>query len=475
MPTKNLLILWPEYPSLSVLAFAILLITLLYFSRPLSHRVIRSFCRVMHNALRLASHSVLIKENTLVSRNREVLLATGRESAEREIEREFQRIASVVTRDLQGYPDLHRELAELFGRIDESYRETAELPPSPPAWLDAVSKVAKIPSKGDPLVANMLGEINKSLAKHQRETLEEYRKHSRRRHLLLKRMVPHVRKMTIILDKVGNTITGLFERSAVIDYRMSEYEEIFRGTDRAQRMLSSSSMTQFFISGFVLLIATGGAIINFNLIALPMSEMVGGGSYIGPFTTANVAALVIILVEAAMGLYLMECLRITRLFPIIGAMDDRMRKRMVWITFSILLILAGIEAALAFMRDLIAADMQALRQSLAGIEGLQEGHRWIPTVGQMVMGFILPFALAFVAIPLESFIHSSRTVIGSLAATLLRCLAFLLRLMGNIIRHLGEALVHIYDLLVFPHLWVEKLIRVKFDSTNKTRKEEVLS
>ncbi|NIO16462.1 MAG: hypothetical protein GTN70_05620, partial [Deltaproteobacteria bacterium] len=87
--------------------------------------------------------------------------------------------------------------------------------------------------------------------------------------------------------------------------------------------------------------------------------------------------------------------------------------------------------------------------------------------------FILPFALAFVAIPLESFIHSSRTVIGALAAAFLRLFSFALRLFGNIVRYLGEAIVNVYDLLVFPHLWVEKLLRERMEATQKTPKEEV--
>jgi hypothetical protein len=218
-------------------------------------------------------------------------------------------------------------------------------------------------------------------------------------------------------------------------------------------------MTQFFISGFVLLIAIGGAVINFNLIALPMSEMVGGGSYIGGFKTSNVAAMVIILVEIAMGLFLMESLRITRLFPIIGHMDDKMRTRMILVTFIILLILASVESSLAFMRDRIAADMQALRQTLAKIESTEVQNSWIPTVGQMVLGFVLPFALTFVAIPLESFVQSFRTVAGSVMAALMRWIAFVLRLLGNISLHLGKLLVNLYDLLIFPPLWVENMIR----------------
>jgi hypothetical protein len=193
-----------------------------------------------------------------------------------------------------------------------------------------------------------------------------------------------------------------------------------------------------------------------------MSEMVGGGSYIGDFKTSNVAALAIILMEMAMGLYLMEALRITRLFPVIGQMDDRMRTRMVWVSFSILLIIAGAEAALAFMRDQIAADMQALSQSLAAAESTPVVvNSWIPTVGQMVIGFILPLALAFTAIPLESFIKSSRAVLGVAGAAMLRGLAFLLRLLGNTCRYLGKLLVNVYDMFIFPPLWMENLLKVK--------------
>ena len=154
----------------------------------------------------------------------------------------------------------------------------------------------------------------------------------------------------------------------------------------------------------------------------------------------------------------MESLRITSLFPIIGQMDDKMRVRMLWITFFILLILSMIESSLAFMRDHIASDMQALRQSLAGIEPDKTPNNWIPTAGQMVMGFILPFALTFVAIPLESFVQSFRTVAGITAATLLRWTAFLLRLLGNISKYLGQFMVHLYDLIIFPALWIETLI-----------------
>lgn len=167
-----------------------------------------------------------------------------------------------------------------------------------------------------------------------------------------------------------------------------------------------------------------------------------------------------------MGLFLLESLRITRLFPVIGSMDDAMRKRMIVITFSILFILASIEASLAYMRDLLAMDREVIAPSLAGSGVVEAQFRWIPSIGQMVMGFILPFTLAFVAIPLESFIHSSRTVMGLAMAGLLRGIAFLLRLLGNLSYQLGRVLVSLYDLVIMLPLRIEQMI------ADRSRKQE---
>jgi hypothetical protein len=456
--TLQSFIFWPDSPALSVVVWMAGIIVSLYLVRTPAHQFILSVGRLIHNAMRLSSRSVLHTVTRLENRNKEVLLAAGRGTAEKLIEREFERVNAVVKRDLQGYPGLHRELSDLVTRIDEDYRESIETPPSPPGWTNAIEAVANIPSQGDALVANMLGEIKKTLERHHKTAMVNYRESSKKRHSLLRKMMPYWRELATRLDTLGKTIVGLQERVAVIDNKMDEYEEIVAKTDKAERALSSSFPTQFAISGFFLLIAIGGAVVNFNLIALPMSEMVGGGSYIGSFKTSNIAALVIILVEMAMGLYLMEALRITRLFSIIGRMDDKLRQRMILVTLTILVVLAGVESALAFMRDLGAVDMQ---QSLSEVQNVKALNRWIPTAGQMVMGFILPLALSFVAIPLESFVHSSRTGIGMLLIALLRSFAFSLRLFGNVARYAGQTVVKIYDMLIFPPLWVERLFREK--------------
>src|SRR5262249_5087606 len=82
----------------------------------------------------------------------------------------------------------------------------------------------------------------------------------------------------------------------------------------------------------------------------------------------------------------------------------------------------------------------------------------IPTAGQMLLGFILPFALAFIAIPLESFVNSARTVGGAALVLLARGAAFALRLGGNVVRSLPRVVITLYDVVIVLPLLVERLV-----------------
>lgn len=466
MTASEIFMITPN-PLLSGFIWFALIVSVLFVARHHAHLGIRSLSRVIHNAMRLSAHSVMKAEAKLVQRNREVLLAQGREAAEREIEREFERVDATVRKDISEYPALHRVLSEEITRIDEDYKESTEVPPTPPAWVKAVEAVAKIPTgKGDPMVGNVLDDIHQSLIKANTKATEEYRKSSHERHQLLRKMMPRWRKVNDVLGQVDKNINSLLLRTVTIDRHMDQYENIVKGTDKAERTLSSSSMRQLFISSLVLLIAGLGAFVNFELIARPMAEMVGGNKQIefaGMLLQVNyVAALVIIMIEITLGIFLMESLRITRLFPIIGALNDKIRIRMVWAFFAMLFFLASVEAGLAFMREILMEDDAAINAILAeskgevGVSGSE--YLWITTAAQMGLGFLLPFALMFVAIPLELFVHSLSTALGVIGVTVLRGLALLLRLIGNISQFIGFTLIHLYDVIIFAPLAIQKLI-----------------
>ena len=189
----------------------------------------------------------------------------------------------------------------------------------------------------------------------------------------------------------------------------------------------------------------------------------GGGDYIfGNMQTSQIAAMVIIFFETLMGLFLAESLRFTHLFPL-SNIDERMRRRMAWISFTILLVLAGVEVALAVMRDLIITADMVLRQSLGSGGAVAPAvNSWItkiPTAGQMILGFILPFALAFVAIPLEYFIYSGRTVAGAMLVMVIRGLALLARAIATAAKQIGTTLILFYDVLIFLPLIIERMVK----------------
>lgn len=455
------------WPVASALLWIVLITAALYLIRNTAHQAIEAAMRGLHRSFRIASKAVSRSESRLETRNRDVLLAAGREAKERIIEREFDRINDTVRKDLANYSSLHRSLSESIGRIEKDHQEAVDVPPDPPGWVKAVKAVAEMDAKeGRSQIGDILSDIHKSLVKAHKEAMAAYLVASGKRHKLLRHMRPGWRQIQQTLAAVGKNVDSLLSRSVTIDRLMQEYEDIVHGQDRAVSVLSSSSLVNFFVSAFVLVIAIGGATINFSLIARPMAEMVGGTNVIGGYRMADIAALVIILVEISMGLFLMESLRITRLFPVIGALPDKTRVRMLYITFTILFLLASVEAGLAYMREVLLHDELATSALLRGDIGetATSEYMWITTAAQMGLGFILPFALTFVAIPLETFVHSLRTVVGLMAISLLRVVSLIFRLLGNICLYFGVLLKQVYDLPLFVPLWLEERVARRADA-----------
>ncbi|HUQ75034.1 MAG TPA: hypothetical protein VM183_09930 [Burkholderiales bacterium] len=452
----------PGNAALSALILFVIAMPFLYAARRPVHEFVRALGGLAHGPLRLMSRSLLAAARAMRQRNREVLLAHGREETEQQIAREFERISLLVKRDLEGYPALQQRLLAEITRVEEDYRKCGEVPPPPPEWVEAVEAVAKV-KNGNELVQRVLDEINRAIKEIHDRTLKEYREAYESRHKILNGFMPFWRSLQQTLAQADRRVTSLNDRAGQIDAQMQKFEGIVNRTPEAEHALTVSAATQLAITALVLAIAAGGALINYKLIALPMSEMVGAGDYLtATLRTSDVAAMVIIFVEATMGLFLMETLRITHLFPRIHGLSDTMRRRMMWAALGLLVTLAGIEAALALMRDMLIADKAALIQSLATVQQHAAADGWvahIPTAGQMLLGFILPFALAFIAVPLESFIASARTVLGSGLVMLAQGAAFALRLVATLVRHVARLLITFYDILIVLPLLVERLVK----------------
>ena len=114
-------------PVFSALIWIGLILTAMYLARKPSHRCLSALGLLVRNSMRLMARSVQMAEKRLSARNRDVLLSTGKEQAERLVEREFERINAAVVRDLEGWPHLQRQISELTTRLDEDYHQESTL------------------------------------------------------------------------------------------------------------------------------------------------------------------------------------------------------------------------------------------------------------------------------------------------------------------------------------------------------------
>jgi hypothetical protein len=464
---------WPDQVALSVLTLFFLLTIFLYAARTPAHNVILSVCNLAGHALRFASHWLLHTAEGLRQRNKSVLLAHGQAEVTAQIEREFERVTALVRKEMGEFPALQRKMMDELTRIEEDYHKCGEVPPPPPEWVDALSTIANLKSGGD-IAKKMLEDLHKSVQKIHDKTISEYRRSYEGRHKILKSLMPFWRSVDKSVKTLDANMVNLTGNAKSIDMHMSRYEEMRARTDKSEHTLAISAFVQLGISSLVMLIAAGGAFINFKLIALPMSEMVGASDYItNTLRTSDVAALVIVLMEASMGLFLLESLRITHLFPTMSSMNDTMRKRVMWAALILLIILASIESSLALMRDMLIADKAAMLHDLATVQPVASDSllTHIPMVGQMVMGFVLPFVLAFVAIPLEIVVYSLRTVAGVVLVMLMRAASFVLRFTAMILSRLGRVLLSVYDITIVLPLLVERwVLGLRGSATSKPAK-----
>src|SRR5438046_10630916 len=140
---------WPDNTAVSVLVLLLVAMAFLYAARKPVHHLIGSLGFLISGPLRIGARWLLAAANDKTQRNKAVLLAHGRQEVGQRIEREFERLGAMVTRDLQGYPALQRKLLDEITRVEEDYKKCGEVPPPPPDWVEAVTAMANVKSSGN--------------------------------------------------------------------------------------------------------------------------------------------------------------------------------------------------------------------------------------------------------------------------------------------------------------------------------------
>src|SRR5262245_27663945 len=94
--------IWPDNAMASALILFAIAMPFLYAARKPAHELFRSIAHMAGGPLLLGARWLFATASEMKERNRALLLAHGREETAQHIEREFERIGAMVTRDLEG-------------------------------------------------------------------------------------------------------------------------------------------------------------------------------------------------------------------------------------------------------------------------------------------------------------------------------------------------------------------------------------
>jgi hypothetical protein len=456
------LYLWPEHAALSLLVLWVGSVVFLWAAREPVLALLRALGEFIAEGCASVARACDSAANELRKRAHAALLAAGRLEAQGRLGREIQRIDKAFAERLGQYSGLQRRLDDLLVHLEADYQDCAITPPEVPGWSAAVQAIAQIPTPGDANVQKVLESIRESSEDAAERALKQHRDDSAKRHKLLAGMGSLWKEARDLLGRMRESVAAALETTARIHGYVEDYEKISKAEEAAARALTYSAVKLFVVSLLVLGVALGGAFVNFQLIALPMSELVPAGARIGGVPVATISALVVVLMETALGIFAMDMLGVTDLFPKLQGIPVSRRRLLLGLSLAGLLFLSCVESSLAVLRESIAEADAALRMSLAGDEAravTQASASQIPVVGQAVLGFVLPWILAMVAIPLELLLDSGRHVVSSLVVLVLQALSLLGRAGAHSATRLTAMLAALYEIYVSIPTKLERALR----------------
>ena len=453
--------LLPEMPGVSITIWIAVSMIFLFFAREPVYKMIQAISDATAGGMRKLADWTKNTAQAMREKDRKVLLESGVAKIQGEILQEFSKIDMANTKSLAGYPKVQLKLDDNISQIERDYKECGQVTPEAPGWSEVIESIARARSSTtDRIIEKMLAEIHKSAVAGEKRALSEYRDVAAKRHKILGSMAPVWKRVEKLSKQVNSQVGKVMENSRNIEKYMTQYEKISAAEPESIDMLSSKVTKLFIISLIVIFVGLVGAFINFNLIALPMSELVPAGVRVAGMAVSEVSALVIVALELVMGIFLFEAIGVTHTFPQISNMTQGKRKIILFGCLFGLLFLSLVEASLAILRENLAEAKTALDISLAGGLATDSGtiNSKITVIGQALLGFVLPWILAVIAIPLEMFIEASQHAFAKMYTMFITLLCHLANVIAYLIEGFFKILVHVFDIYIIVPVQIANML-----------------
>ncbi len=454
----------PDMPGVSIAVWVVASMIFLFLAKEPMHKVIQACSDATAGGLRKLAAWMKHTAETMREKDRKVLLESGVAKIQGEIVQEFHKIDMANTKALDGYPKLQLKLDENISKIERDYQDCGQVSPQAPGWSEVIEAIGRAQgATNDRIIENMLSEIHKSAVDGEKKAISEFRDATGKRHKILNSMAPVWKRIEKLCKEINSKVERVMENSRNIEKYMARYEKIAAAEPESIDMLSSKVTKLFIISLIVIFVGLVGAFINFNLIALPMSELVPAGVRVAGMQVSEVSALVIVALELVLGIFMFEAIGVTHTFPQISNMSSGKRKIILFGCLLGLLFLSSVEASLAILREHLAEAKTALDISLAGesAASAQNANSQITVIGQAALGFVLPWILAVIAIPLEMFIEASQHAFARFYTILITLLCHLFTAIAYLVEGLFNILVHVFDIYIIIPVQIASLFNGK--------------
>ncbi len=454
----------PDMPGVSIAVWVVASMIFLFLAREPMHKMIHACSDATAGGLRKLATWMKQTAEAMREKDRKVLLESGVAKIQGEIVQEFHKIDMANTKALDGYPKLQLKLDENISKIERDYQDCGQVSPQAPGWSEVIEAIGRAQgSTNDRIIENMLKEIHKSAVDGEKKAIAEFRDATGKRHKILNSMAPMWKRIEKLCKEISSKVERVMENSRNIEKYMARYEKIAAAEPESIDMLSSKVTKLFIISLIVIFVGLVGAFINFNLIALPMSELVPAGVRVAGMQVSEVSALVIVALELVLGIFMFEAIGVTHTFPQIANMTSGKRKIILFGCLIGLLFLSSVEASLAILREHLAEAKTALDISLAGesAASASNNNSQITVIGQAALGFVLPWILAVIAIPLEMFIEASQHAFARFYTILITLLCHLFTAIAYLVEGLFNILVHVFDIYIIIPVQIASLFNGK--------------
>ncbi len=463
--------LFPDKPALSYTLIYLGVSFILWLARNAVHQFMNQLLASIANLKQRIADDLSKYAQRVAQRGKELATEYFFKESERDIEKGHGKLAHRVEKGLSVFPEMQQEALAMVNRMNQAFHD-AKKPYKQEkhitlTWLE---KEIKTHTDKVGLTSDEAKRVGKALRRIETKLCKELKAHGRVQANEAKQRLKVLNKQNTPLNKLQKLINQLVKRVSHVEHgvknieeKLEAYYEFRKNDDKATRAAHQSVMSRFLIALFFVVIAAGGATLNFFLIERPLSEIVGGSGLVMGIEVSQMGALMIIMLEIAAGVFLMETLGLSHLLPAVERWDADVKKKVAIATGTLLLALAGVEAGLALLREMLVANDQGTMNMLIGSDASADMADafagWGPMAVQAVMGFVIPLILALVALPLEILFHVGRIVVQYVWSVLIALLAYLVQVLSQLLLLVMNVILSFYDLLIFFWVIVEGWVK----------------